>query len=72
MLGVYSFVFVGVFRQTWPGGANGGGLEFSLQVFAGLLVFNLFAEVAGKAPAQHRRPRPLNLLRWPRRVGSVR
>jgi lipopolysaccharide transport system permease protein len=50
MLGVYSFVFVGVFRQTWPGGANGGGLEFSLQVFAGLLVFNLFAEVAGKAP----------------------
>ena len=50
MLGVYSFVFVGVFRQSWPGAAHGGGLEFSLQVFAGLLVFNLFAEVAGKAP----------------------
>lgn len=50
MLGVYSFVFVGVFRQSWPGSAQGGGVEFALQVFAGLLVFNLFAEVAGKAP----------------------
>ncbi len=49
MLGVYSFVFVGVFRQRWPGTTDGGGVEFSLQVFAGLLVFNLFAEVAGKA-----------------------
>jgi lipopolysaccharide transport system permease protein len=50
MLGVYSFVFVGVFRQSWPGSAKGGGVEFALQVFAGLLVFNLFAEVASKAP----------------------
>jgi lipopolysaccharide transport system permease protein len=50
MLGVYSFVFVGVFRASWPGSAKGGGLEFALQVFAGLLVFNLFAEVASKAP----------------------
>lgn len=50
MLGVYSFVFVGVFRASWPGAAKGGGLEFALQVFAGLIVFNLFAEVAGKSP----------------------
>ncbi len=50
MLGVYSFVFVGVFRQSWPGSATGGGVEFALQVFAGLLVFNLFAEVASKSP----------------------
>jgi lipopolysaccharide transport system permease protein len=50
MLAVYSFVFVGVFRVSWPGATKGGGLEFSLQVFAGLLVFNLFAEVASKAP----------------------
>lgn len=50
MLGVYTFVFVGVFRASWPGNAKGGGLEFALQVFAGLLVFNLFAEVAGRAP----------------------
>ena len=50
MLGVYSFVFVGVFRANWPGAAAGGGLEFALQVFAGLVVFNLFAEVTSKAP----------------------
>lgn len=50
MLGVYSFVFVGVFRASWPGAAKGGGLEFALQVFAGLIVFNLFAEVASRAP----------------------
>ena len=50
MLGVYSFVFVGVFRASWPGSAKGGGLEFALHAFAGLLVFNLFAEVASRAP----------------------
>lgn len=50
MLGVYSFVFVGVFRASWPGAVKAGGLEFALQVFAGLIVFNLFAEVAGKSP----------------------
>lgn len=50
MLGVYSFVFVGVFRASWPGTPKGGGLEFAVQVFAGLMVFNLFAEVASRAP----------------------
>ncbi len=50
MLAVYSFVFVGVFRASWPGSPKGSGVEFALQVFAGLLVFNLFAEVAGRAP----------------------
>ena len=50
MLGVYSFVFVGVFRASWPGAAKAGGLEFALQVFAGLMVFNFFAEVASRAP----------------------
>ncbi len=50
MLGVYSFVFVGVFRASWPGNPKGGGLEFALQVFAGLVVFNLFAEVTSRAP----------------------
>jgi len=50
MLAVYSFVFVGVFRASWPGTPKGNGVEFALQVFAGLLVFNLFAEVANRAP----------------------
>lgn len=50
MLAVYTFVFVGVFKARWPGAEAGGGTEFALQIFAGLLVFNLFAEVANRAP----------------------
>lgn len=50
MLGVYCFVFVGVFRASWAGSPKGGGLEFAVQIFAGLMVFNLFAEVATKSP----------------------
>lgn len=50
MLAVYTFVFVGVFKARWPGMENGGGSEFAIQIFSGLLVFNFFAEVAGRAP----------------------
>lgn len=50
MLGVYTFVFVGVFKARWPGAEQAGGLEFAIQIFTGLMVFNLFAEVAGRAP----------------------
>jgi lipopolysaccharide transport system permease protein len=48
MLGVYSLVFLGIFKARWPGG--GGGIEFAINVFAGLVVFNLFAEVLARAP----------------------
>lgn len=50
MLAVYTFVFVGVFKARWPGAEHAGGVEFAMQIFAGLMVFNLFAEVAGRAP----------------------
>ena len=50
MLGVYSFVFVGIFKSRWPGMESGGGVTFALQIFAGLLVFNLFAEMMNRAP----------------------
>lgn len=50
MLAVYTFVFVGVFKASWPGTEQGGGVEFALQIFAGLMVFNLFSELAGRAP----------------------
>ena len=50
MLGVYTFVFVGVFRARWPGAEDGSGVTFALQLFAGLMVFNLFAEVTAQAP----------------------
>lgn len=50
MMSVYSFVFVGIFRSRWPGMEGGGGVAFALQIFAGLTVFNLFAEVMNRAP----------------------
>jgi lipopolysaccharide transport system permease protein len=50
MLGVYTFVFVGVFKARWPGSESGGGVEFALQLMAGLMVFNLFAELASRSP----------------------
>lgn len=50
MLAVYTLVFVGVFKARWPGAETGGGVEFALQIFAGLMVFNWFAEMANRAP----------------------
>lgn len=50
MLGVYSFVFIGVFKSRWPGAEGAGGLGFALQIFAGLMVFNFFSEVVGRSP----------------------
>jgi lipopolysaccharide transport system permease protein len=49
ILGAYTFVFRGIFKARWPGGADSTA-EFALQVFAGLVVFNLFGEVLGRAP----------------------
>jgi lipopolysaccharide transport system permease protein len=50
MLSVYTFVFTEVFRMRWTptGGAN--KLEFAVILFAGQLVFTLFAECVGRAP----------------------
>lgn len=50
MLGVYTFVFVEVFKARWPGVENSGGFAFSQRIFAGLMVFNLFSEVVARAP----------------------
>jgi lipopolysaccharide transport system permease protein len=50
MLAVYSFVFAGVFRLRWPGAEEAGGTAFALRLFAGLIVFQLFAEALGRAP----------------------
>lgn len=49
MLAVYTFVFRVVFKARWADGA-GGDFEFALQVYAGLIVFTLFAEVVNRAP----------------------
>ena len=51
MLAVYSFVFSEVFQSRWgsPGGETAGPLGFAINLFAGLIVFNLFSECTSKA-----------------------
>lgn len=49
MLTIYTFVFSVVFKARWSAGSD-SKVEFALVLFAGLLVFNLFAECIGRAP----------------------
>jgi len=50
MLAVYTFVFVGVFKAKWPGMEAAGGWSYAMNLFAGLTIFNFFAEVVNRAP----------------------
>ncbi len=50
MLAVYTFVFSQVFKARWGGLEQSGPLGFAVNLFAGLIVFNLFAECANRAP----------------------
>jgi lipopolysaccharide transport system permease protein len=50
MLAVYTFVFSVVFQARW-GSGSGSKTEFALVLFAGLIVFNLFAECVNRSPA---------------------
>lgn len=49
MLAVYTFVFSVVFKARWNVGSE-SKTEFALVLFAGLIVFNLFAECINRAP----------------------
>lgn len=49
ILTAYTFVFRTVFKARWPGGGD-STTEFALQVFSGLVVFNLFADLLNRAP----------------------
>jgi len=49
MLLVYTFVFGTVFQVRWSAGDGGKG-EFALLLFAGLILFNVFAECVNRAP----------------------
>lgn len=48
MLGVYSFVFGTVFRQKWQG--EGADKPYVLQLFAGLIVHGVIADLWNRAP----------------------
>ncbi len=49
MLSVYTLVFSVIFKSRWVGG-SGSKTEFATLMFAGLIVFNFFAEVINRAP----------------------
>ena len=50
MLLVYTFVFSEVFKARWNGDSE-SKTEFALLLFAGLIMFNLFAESINRAPS---------------------
>jgi lipopolysaccharide transport system permease protein len=50
MLAVYTFVFSQVFKARWGTLQDAGPLGFAINLFAGLIVFNLFAECMNRAP----------------------
>lgn len=50
MLAVYTFVFGVIFKSRWSAESN-SQTEFALILFAGLIVFNLFAECINRSPA---------------------
>lgn len=49
MLGVYTLVFRHVMRVRWHG-VDESNLAFALRIYAGLAVFNFFAECVNRAP----------------------
>lgn len=50
MLAVYTFVFSQVFQARWGDLQESGPLAFAINLFAGLIVFNLFSETISQAP----------------------
>jgi len=50
MLSVYTFVFSVVFKARWSGGSE-SRTEFAIVLFAGLIVYGLFAECINRAPS---------------------
>jgi lipopolysaccharide transport system permease protein len=50
MLAIYTFVFSMVFKAKWGATHSDSKTEFALILFAGLIVFNLFADVVNRSP----------------------
>ena len=51
MLAIYTFVFSTVFKSRWGNLEDAGPLGFAINLFVGLIVFNLFAECVSKGPS---------------------
>jgi lipopolysaccharide transport system permease protein len=49
MLGIFSFVFAHIFQARWPEQAS--DIPFALNLYCGLIAFNIFAETVGRAPS---------------------
>lgn len=50
-LAVYTFVFSVVFKPSWAGGGQAGGVAgYALTLFAGLMVFEVFAGCVNRTP----------------------
>lgn len=50
MLVIYTLVFQHVFKTRWPSAKEGNPLDFALNLYAGLLVFNWVSELLSRAP----------------------
>ena len=50
LLAIYTFVFSVVFGARWGDDPTAGRCEFALYLFCGMLVFNVFGELASRAP----------------------
>ena len=53
MLTIYTVVFSSIFKTRWhiSGGSEGSTLDYALNIFCGLIVFNIFSEAIGRAPS---------------------
>ena len=51
MMSIYTFVFSTVFKSRWPGMENIGTIGYAINMFAGLIVFNFFAECTAASPS---------------------
>lgn len=49
MLGVFFFVFGDIFQARWP--IQSGGVPFALNLYCGLIAFNIFAETLSRSPS---------------------
>lgn len=50
LLLVYTFIFTVVFHSHWSADPNESKTEFAIILFAGMIVFNLFAELVNRSP----------------------